>query len=39
VVENKVLRRTFALMREAVAAGWRKLQSEKFHNFIPFTEC
>jgi hypothetical protein len=30
--ENRVLRRIFAPMREAVAGGWRRMHSEELHN-------
>jgi hypothetical protein len=32
VFENNVLRRIFGPKREAVAGGWRRLQSEELHN-------
>jgi hypothetical protein len=33
VSENKVLRRIFALKREEVEGGWRRLHNEELHNF------
>jgi hypothetical protein len=32
VFENKVLRRIFALKRNEVTGGWRKLHNEELHN-------
>jgi hypothetical protein len=32
VFENRVLRRIFGPMRDAVAGGWRKLHNEELHN-------
>jgi hypothetical protein len=33
VFENRVLRRIFGPKRDEVTGGWRKLRSEKLHNF------
>jgi hypothetical protein len=33
VSENRELRRIFGPMREKVTGGWRKLHSEKLHDF------
>jgi hypothetical protein len=32
VVANRVLRRIFALKRDEVTRGWRKLYNEELHN-------
>jgi hypothetical protein len=32
VFQNRKLRRTFGLKRDAVTGGWRKLYNEELHN-------
>jgi hypothetical protein len=33
VIENKLLRKIFGPKRDGVTGGWRKLHSEKLHEF------
>jgi hypothetical protein len=38
VLENMVLRRTFAPRMNGVTSDWRELQNEELHKFVPLTE-
>jgi hypothetical protein len=38
VFGNRVLRRTFALKRDEVTGGWRKLDNEELHNLYNWND-